>query len=92
MGGLKPLRFGVSATFSDLDSFRDFVEQAGRSHGFERVIVVGGGNDIAWLHGWLPASAMPHVAAEIEYPLLPSWFSEAELQTLGRALESVLAA
>jgi hypothetical protein len=83
---------GDQAIFSSLDAFQKSIENADRNHAFDQLVIVGSSNDIAWIHASLPALAMHHIAAEIEYPLLPAWFKQSlPLPGLKHALESIFA-
>ena len=91
-GTLMPLLHSDRAIFPSLDEFKTSIDNADHAHAFDQLIIVGGGNDIAWIHASLPHSAMRHIVAEIEYPLLPTWFKQPiPLPHLTHALESVFA-
>ena len=78
--------------FSSLDAFQKSIDTAECAHDFDQLLIVGSSSDIAWIHASLPMPATRHIAAEIEYPLLPAWFQEARLPQLTSALQNVLSA
>lgn len=77
------------AVFASLEQFQKSINEADHAHAFDQLVIVGGSNDIAWIHASLPQSAMHHIAAEIEYPLMANWFREKSLLHLSNALENV---
>lgn len=88
---LLPIPQSDQAVFSSLDQFQKSIDKADHAHAFDQLVIVGGGNDIAWIHASLPESATRHIVAEIEYPLLPAWFSnDAGIVRLTQALENTL--
>lgn len=81
---------GGGPVFSSLEEFQRSMDRAEQVHAFDRLIIVGSGSDIAWVHSTLPEAMARHIAAEIKYPLLPAWFRQAApLSGLTHALESV---
>lgn len=79
--------------FASLDQFQKSIDEADHAHKFDQLVIVGGSNDIAWIHASLPQSAMRHIVAEIEYPLLAAWFKQPlPLPNLTNALAGVFAA
>ena len=92
-GTFLPIPQSDQAVFASLDQFQKSINQAEQAHAFDQLVIVGGGNDIAWIHASLPESAMRHIVAEIEYPLLSAWFKQPlPLQNLTHALEGVFTA
>ena len=82
---------GDRAVFSSLGAFQQLMDKAESAHAFDRLVIIGSSNDIAWIHASLPASAMRHIVAEIEYPLLPAWFNnDAGIGRLTQVLENAL--
>ena len=91
-GSLVPMLHSDQAVFPSLDQFKTFLDHADYAHAFDQLVIIGGKNDIAWIHASLPQSAMRHIVAEIEYPLLPTWFKQpTPLPHLTHALEGVFA-
>jgi hypothetical protein len=91
-GILVPMPQSDQAVFASLDQFQKSIEKAEHAHAFDQLVIVGGSNDIAWIHASMPQSATRHIVAEIEYPLLSAWFKQPlPLLNLARALESVFA-
>lgn len=88
-GALLQVSAHEKAVFASLDEFQKFIDKAEMAQAFDQIVIVGGGNDIAWIHASLPQSAMRHILAEIEYPLMPGWFKEAGLSQLANALKNV---
>lgn len=77
--------------FTSLGAFQNYLEQATQERAYERLIVVGSTSDIAWVHSAMPSQAFSRVAAEVAYPLLPSWFKQPHLMPqLTRALQGAL--
>ncbi len=72
-GVLTPMTQDGNAVFASLDAFQKSIDDAEHAHAFDQLVVVGSSSDIAWVHASLPQPAMHHIAAEIEYPLLPAW-------------------
>lgn len=82
----------AQGVFASLDQFQKSIDQADHAHAFDQLVIVGGSNDIAWIHASLPQSATRHIVAEIEYPLLSAWFKQPlPLPNLTHALEGVFA-
>lgn len=88
-GTLQPMPQNDQGVFPSLDQFQKFIDKADHAHELDQLVIVGGGNDIAWIHASLPPSAMRHIVAEIEYPLMASWFKEQGFSHLTNALENV---
>lgn len=88
-GTLLPTPKNAQGVFASLKQFQKSIDEADHAHAFDQLVIVGGGNDIAWIHASLPQSAMRHIAAEIEYPLMASWFREKGFSHLSDALENV---
>lgn len=59
---------------------------------FNQLLLVGSPVDISWMLLSLPEAVTQKVAAEIKYPLLPSWFKQQEEggKSLHRAIETAL--
>ena len=73
-----------------IEHFRIYMETAAKEAKFNQLILVGAANDIAWVHAALPSSIITHIVAEIQYPLMSSWFrGEAGLPQLTKVLEQV---
>ncbi len=80
-----------SSVASSVDEFLRTMEKASSLKKFNRLLVVGSANDMAWLHHALPNEIAKSIAAEIEYPLMPSWFGNSvDAVKLQGALEQVL--
>ncbi len=91
-GTLLPVVQHNHAVFASLEQFQESIVEADRTHAFDQLVLVGGSNDIAWVHASLPQSATRHIVAEIEYPLLAAWFKQPPpLPNLTHALEGVFA-
>lgn len=89
-GALAPMPQHNQAVFSSLEQFQKSIDEADHTHAFDQLVIVGGSNDIAWIHASLPQAATRHIVAEIEYPLLSAWFKQPlPLPSLARALEGV---
>lgn len=43
---------------------------------FDRLVLIGSPGDMAWLHSILTPDASCRIIAEIQYPLMPSWFNQ----------------
>lgn len=92
-GELQLGRMGAQSVFYSLEDFQKAVVTAEAGHNIDQLVIVGSGNDIAWLHAALPQPATRHIAAEIEYPLLSGWFKQPmPLTQLTQALEQVFSA
>jgi len=80
-----------SAVASSIEALRDTLEDAAQLHAFDRLIIVGGKGDVAWVELALTANLAKRVMAQINYPLLAGWFKESEpLHSLSSALMQVL--
>lgn len=89
---LTPLAQNRQGVFASMEQFQKFIDKADHDNVFDQLVIVGAGNDIAWIHASLPNSATRHIVAEIKYPLLPSWFKQSlPLPTLTHALEGIFA-
>ncbi len=55
-----------------------------------QLILIGGGNDLAWMHRVLSEKTGKYITAEIEYPLLPAWFRAPETGELPAALSRLV--
>jgi hypothetical protein len=92
-GSFSPKLQDNQIVFSSLDAFQKSMDKAENAHAFDQLVIIGSSNDIAWIHASLPAPAMRHIVAEIEYPLLPAWFKQPlPLVNLTYALEGIFAA
>ena len=81
------------AVFASLKQFQKSIDDADHANAFDQLVIVGGSNDISWIHASLPQSATRHIVAEIEYPLLAAWFKQPlPLPGLTSALECVFTA
>jgi hypothetical protein len=79
-----------SPVFSSLEDFNKTMQLAESESAFDKLIIVGSPGDIRWVHASLPTSVVRRVAAEIEYPLLSTWFRQPmPMQGLTQALEGV---
>lgn len=87
LGTILPL--GAAKVFSSLDQFKKSIDKAESAQEFDQLVIVGSSNDIAWIHASLSPSATRHVVAEIEYPLMASWFKEHGFLHLTNALKNV---
>lgn len=88
-GMLAPKLQGEQSVFASLEAFQKSIGIAEDAHAFDQLIIVGSGNDIAWVHASLPAPVTRHIVAEVEYPLLPMWFKEATTPQLTRRHPSI---
>lgn len=92
-GTLVPLPQCGGAVFSSMEQFQKSLDEAEHAHAFDRLVVIGSSNDIAWIHASLSVPVTHRIAAEIEYPLLAAWFKQPlPLPNLTHALEGVFAA
>ena len=90
-GHVVPMAYGDGTIFPSMAAFQTTLTKADADRTLEKLIIVGSGNDIAWIHAALPVSVTRHIAAEIEYPLVTSWFRETpQLYGLTHALEHLL--
>lgn len=55
-----------------LDALRETL--VGIEKNIERILIIGSANDMAWLRAALPGGLECRITAEIEYPLVASWF------------------
>lgn len=76
------------AVFSSLEQFQQSLASAHQKDLFDQLIIIGSASDIAWVHSSMPRAAAHQIAAEIKYPLLPSWFKDRT--HLAQALQKVL--
>lgn len=81
-----------NAVFASLDAFQKSIDTAEHTHAFDQLVIIGSSSDIAWIHASLSAPATRHIVAEIEYPLMSSWFKELGLAQLINALKNLLLA
>lgn len=92
-GTLSPLPQNAQGVFASLDDFQKSINKAEHAHAFDQLVIIGSGNDIAWIHASLPTPAVRHIVAEVEYPLLAAWFKQPPpMPHLTHALENVFAA
>lgn len=90
-GTIRPKSLNGSTVFASLEQFQQAITAAEQQHSFSQLLIIGSNNDIAWVHSSLAQEAARHIAAEIKYPLLASWFKEPfPLPHLTRALQSIL--
>lgn len=75
--------------FASMAQFQQFLMGAEESRAFEQLILVGGGNDIAWLHASITPKASRYITAEIQYPLIPGWFKEQDVPHLTHAMKNI---
>lgn len=87
-GDLQVIPCGDGTVFSSLESFQSAMQQALERQEFDQLMIVGSGNDVAWLHRAMPEAVCARVIAEIQYPLLAGWFPNAN--ELSRALKQVV--
>lgn len=89
-GHLRLLPQEGSAVASFTDALRDHLAGAAERSAFSQLVLVGGANDISWTQASLPPSISGKVVAEIEYPLIPGWFTPpGGMEKLTQALEHV---
>lgn len=82
---------GEHTVFPSLEQFQHYIHRAVEIGGVDQLIIIGSGNDVAWVHSCLPECAALLITAEIKYPLLPQWFKEPSPQPhLLQALQTVL--
>jgi len=86
----KPLNNNM--VFASLAQFQQFLIVSERSHSFEQLVLVGGSNDIAWLHASISPEVSRHITAEIQYPLIPGWFKEEGVPHLTNAMKNIFSA
>ena len=89
-GGLKLVAQQDSPAAPSLDAFRQTLEDAVRRNRFGQIILVGAGGDIGWVQLSLPPELAKHIVAEIQYPLMASWFRQSPPTSLMMALDNVL--
>lgn len=88
-GSLKPLSLSGQTVFASPDHFKKSIDSADDARQFDQLVIIGSGNDIAWVHASLSDSATRHIVAEIEYPLIAGWFKEQDFLHLTMALKNV---
>lgn len=89
-GKLTLLGSAGQGVLSSLDALRDLL--AGIEKNIERILIIGSTNDMAWLRAALPEGLANRITAEIEYPLVPSWFRGDPRETgLNQAITNLLA-
>jgi hypothetical protein len=71
-GMLTLLGSAEQGVLSSLDALRDLL--VGMEKSIEQILIIGSANDMAWLRAALPEALSNRITAEIEYPLVPSWF------------------
>lgn len=81
---------GMGDVFPSLQALNHMLEESCKSERFDQLMLVGSASDTAWLLAALPEDASRRVVAQVEYPLLPGWFSAAAVGQLGSALTRVL--
>ena len=92
-GSLTLLPHNLESVFASLDAFQSCMDHAEDAHAFDQLVIIGSGNDIAWIHASLPAPVTRRIVAEIEYPLLAAWFKQpVSLSALTHALEGIFSA
>ncbi len=92
-GGMTLLRPSDEAITPRVEELQQFLLHASQENKFSQLVLVGTANDIAWAEAILPESMTAQIVAEIQYPLIPTWFrEEASLPKLTKALEQVFAA
>lgn len=89
-GMLTLLGSAEQGVLSSLDALRDLL--IGMEKFVERILIIGSSNDMAWLRVALPEGLAHRITAEIEYPLVPSWFRGDPRETgLNQAVINLLA-
>jgi len=88
-GELLPIIKNEPGVFASLEQFQKTIDNADQENSFDQLIIVGSNNDIAWIHASLPQSAMHHIVAEIEYPLISGWFKMKDFILLSNALKNI---
>ncbi len=77
--------------FCSLSSLVDFLTQSLQRRAFQQLLILGTASDIGWMHAALPVELSRLVAAEVNYPLVHSWFSDApQLSQLKKAVHQLL--
>lgn len=91
-GSLSPVKQTADLpVLGSIEQFQEIMRHARDAHAFDRLVLVGSSNDVAWVHTSLPEPLAHHIAAEIKYPLLSAWFRPEEgILPLQQALEHVL--
>ncbi len=90
-GRLALVRHGQSGVAPSLEAFQQALLRAEATRRLRQLVLVGSGNDLAWMHVSLPVEVSKHITAEIEYPLVSAWFLQPlPLDNLAQALERVL--
>jgi hypothetical protein len=91
-GSLSLVGHGSDGVFHSLEDFQKSIGSAERTHAFDKLVIIGSRSDLAWIQALLPVESTRHIAAEIEYPLLPGWFKQPLPQSgLASAIEKVFA-
>ena len=73
-GSLSLLRQDESTTVPSLHHMLDYMVEAVKTGACSQLVLVGSRNDISWAQAVLPETIAHRIIAEIEYPLLSSWF------------------
>lgn len=85
---LEVIPHDTGTVFPSFESFSTMLKSAVEQNRFDQLMVVGTNNDVAWLHMSMPEEASSRIVAEVQYPLLPGWFPNAE--QLSRVLTQVV--
>jgi hypothetical protein len=85
---LEVVAYDTGTVFPSLESLSSMLKSSAEQNKFQQLMVVGSSHDMAWLHMSLPEEASSRIVAEVQYPLLPAWFPNAE--ALSHALKQVV--
>ena len=89
-GRLHPLPFDGSVALPLVDALRTRLSTASDRGEFNQLVLVGSANDISWTQISLSGTVSKHIVAEIQYPLISTWFrSSSDLNKLQQALENL---
>lgn len=77
--------------FVEPQAFADYLRAGARQQQFDQLVLIGSGNDLAWMSAILPAELGTRVVAEMSYPLCAEWFHEPGLGQLKAALAPLIA-
>ncbi len=90
-GNLTPLGSHAGrGVLPSVDALRALMDENPTARTASQILIVGSGNDIAWVRAALPENLANHINAEIKYPLVPDWFKTASNMGLTQAIGNLL--
>lgn len=76
--------------FASPQAFTDYMRSKSCGQHSDQLVLVGSGNDLAWLSAILTPELSKRVVAEMAYPLRNEWFHEPSLMQLKSALSPLM--